>query len=170
MTAPNTPLGARRYVPTLKAKGAELRALATVIPDNIVPLLELLDARGAAPSISRAWPHTGHVVWLHPFDTGDGDEPEFYDAVDELFAGIRGDVLAVPVVLVAEEAAYLGRVRTIIETDGLGVALRLDVEEVIDEAIDTASDIEFTLEALGVAPGEVDLILDGGLLQGTPVV
>jgi hypothetical protein len=170
MVAANTPLGPRRYVPILKTKGAEVQALAHADPSDLVPILEVLDFVKGAGLVSKGWPHSGHVAWIHPFDVGEGTEDAFYDAVDALFLDIRGVVSAVPVVVVAEEPAYLTRIRAIIETDRLGAVLRVDVEEMIDDAADTAADIESTLDALGLAPSQADLVLDGGLLEGTAVV
>ncbi len=44
--------------------------------------------------------------------------------------------------------------------------LRLDVEDILDDAIDTNADVQTTLEQLGLDPESVDLVIDAGLLEG----
>lgn len=171
MVSANTPLPATAYVPILKGKQAEYGALESCASDAIVPLVEVLAPELAHRALLKAW--TGHaddVIWVHALNLDDHDPDDFSDHVRQMFVYLRGEVPAVPVVTISEEPAALVVIREIVRDDQRGAVLRIDAEDILDDATDTTADIAATVEQLGLAPSDCDLVIDAGLLDGTPVV
>lgn len=154
------------YAPILKAKMAELGALETCVSDRLVPLVEIVAPKEASKSIERAWPHPEDVIWLHSLNFDDEDEGVFASSIETLFTELRGSVPALPVITVTEGPDTLAAVKRIVTADARGVVFRLDVEEILDDALDTSASIQATLDALGLDPSRVDVVVDAGLLEG----
>jgi hypothetical protein len=145
---------------------AELGALETCVSGRLVPLVEVIAPKDASKAIERAWPHAADVIWLHSLNFEDEEEPTFASNIEKLFKELRGRVPAVPVITVTEGPDTLAAVKRIVTVDSGGVVLRLDVEEILDDAIDTSASIRATLDALGLFPSQVDVVVDAGLLEG----
>lgn len=171
MVSPNSALTPVSYVPILKAKRAELDALASCPPDNLVPLLEVIEPASAGEGIIKAWPHSGDVAWVQVLNADDADDSVFATVVDDLFAQLRAAGIAVaPVLTTAEEPATLAAIASIAAQDGRGAVLRIDVEDLIDPGANIAADVTATVAALRLTPDQVDVVADAGLLTGTPAV
>jgi len=171
MVSPNTALTPVSYVPILKAKRAELDALASCPPDNLVPLLEVIEPASAGESIIKAWPHSSDIAWVQVLNADDVDDSTFAALLDDLFAQLRAAGIAVaPVLTAAEEPATLAAIANIAAQDGHGAVLRIDVEDLIDAGANIAADVTATVAALSLSPGQVDLVADAGLLTGTSSV
>lgn len=170
MVAPSTPLPTSAYVPILKGKMAEYGALESCASEELVPLVEVTSPDTAHAAIKRAWAQRDRVIWLHSLNFGDLDEADFAEQIENLFATLRPDVSATPVITANEGPDTLAAVKRIIASDHRGVVLRVDAEDVLDDASDTTADIEATLSELGISPAQSDLILDAGLLDGSATV
>jgi len=170
MVSPNVALTTDAYVPILKSKRAELDAIGGCTKDRLVPLLEVVDPVGAAAAISRVW-QGPNQIWVQALNAEGQDDSEFAPVVDDLFAALRHEaVTSVPVITATEEPLTLGVVASVVRTDGRGVVIRLDVEDLIDEAINMATDVESTVASLGLARSEVDIVVDAGLLSGSVAI
>mgnify|MGYP002387077547 FL=1 len=170
MSAPGTPLPSDVYVPILKAKMAEYGAIESCTSDRIVPLLEVIAPPVAEIAIPRAWPRKDHVIWLHSLNFDDVDEATFAASIESLFAALRPTSAAVPVITVTEGPDTLASVARIMKVDGRGVVLRVEAEDVLDAAANTAADIQATLDELRTNPTETDLVLDCGFVEGSASV
>lgn len=170
MVAPNLTVPPDAYAPILKAKMAELGAVETCTSDRLVPLVEVITPKDESRRIERAWAHPKDVIWLHSLNFEDEDEVTFAADIETLFTELRGKVPAVPVITVSEGPDTLAAVKRIHTADGRGVVLRIDVEEILDDALDTSASIEATLTALDLDPDGVDVVVDAGLLEGAPNV
>lgn len=167
MVAPNSTVTAPSYVAVLKAKQGELLAIQTTPPDHFIPLLEVIEpARSAA--LSRAWPHSDHAIWIQPINFVGADAQEWADATTDLFSALRSaQTPAVPVVTLDETPESYAAIQAVISTDGLGLVLRLDCEEALDETpADLQATIDQVLSVCSVSTQEVDLVLDAGLVSG----
>lgn len=171
MVSPNTPLPAMSYVPVLKGKMAEFGALESCTSDRIVPLLEILSPATAAPKVRKAWPRNNDVIWIHSLDLGESDnESDFASAIEKLFDELRPDVLALPVLTATEEPVLLAAFARIITVDNRGAVIRVEAEDLLDDASDTRTDLQSTLDALGLKMANVDLVIDCGLVDGSSTV
>lgn len=167
MVLPNVPLPSDAYVPILKGKRAELHAIAGCSSEKLVPLIEFLDPSVAGDLLARTWRNPGHVVWFQVLNPGGPDE-EFTDKLKGLLEMLRSNSLpGVPVVTTTEEPEVLAVVAHAVALDGIGCVLRIDVEDLVDEQVDSTADIESTLDAVGLESDGVDLVLDAGLLTGS---
>lgn len=170
MVKPNTAVPTDAYVPILKGKMAEYGALESCASDRLVPLVEVTSPDTAHKAIVKAWPHADDVIWVHSLNFGDLDEAHFASAVEDLFDNLRSGVIALPVITIDEEPDTIATIRRIISTDQRGVVLRVDAEEVLDDASNTAANIESTLRELGIGVAQADIVLDAGLLDGPATV
>lgn len=167
----NTTLPGRAYVAVLKAKQGELLAVQTTAPELFVPLLEVPAADKVA-AVSRAWPHTDQVVWVHPLNVTGIDDDVWANEVERLLADLHtGETAAVPVVTSNEDAAVLDAVRAAIARDGRGLVIRLDCEDALETGREVlAAEIDDVLGACGVNATDCDLVIDAGLVDGGPAV
>lgn len=170
MVFPSTPLPADSYVPILKAKMAEYGAVESCESDRLVPLLEVSAPGAAETAIPRVWPRIDHVIWLHSLNFDDVEEATFASAIESLFAAVRSTSAAVPVITVTEGPDTLAAITRIMRVDGRGVVLRVEAEDVLDAAANTAADIQATLGELRTNPNETDLLLDCGFVEGSASV
>lgn len=166
MVSPATTAPEDAYMPILKSKMAELGALEGCVSDRLVPLLEILRPKEASRSIERAWPRTDDVIWLHSLNFEDEEELVFASDIETLFTELRGKVPALPVITISEGSDTLTSIKRVIDADTRGVVLRIDVEEVLDDAVDTSASIQTTLDTLDLEAPEVDIVVDAGLLEG----
>jgi Beta protein len=165
-----------RYLPILKAKDAEYRALKEITvaaKAAIAPLLEIpsipWDYESEKPTRSideHIAPVAARVqgVWgkrLVYLDLGlvaeermgDGSHP-----VDAVFAQAAALALtAMPVVALDSSPGYRGAVAAACARDGRGVCLRLQPDDLVTP---NSADIDALLAELGVIPGVTDIVVD----------
>lgn len=167
----NCSLPNRAYVAVLKAKQGELLAVQTTTPESFVPLLEV-SAAEKATAVSRAWPHSDHVVWVHPLNVTGIDEEVWANEVERTLTDLHSaETAAVPVVTSNEDAAVLEVVRTAVARDGRGLVIRLDCEDALETGRDgLAAEINDVLGACRVAATDCDVVIDAGLVDGGPAV
>lgn len=174
------------YVPLLKAKEGEFRALRNLADDvkaEITPLLEAppLDGYGdldppAEPTVDtqllrlpqkleRAWGDGARffldlgLVDSDPALAG-GEHPVSYVFARVRELGLQG----VPVTALSRDEDYREAVGQVASIDGRGLCMRIVAEELDDpEAAITAALEEIT--ARGLTPDDVDLLLDLGELS-----
>lgn len=171
MVSPRTPLPPDAYVPILKAKRAELDAVSDAPSLKLVPLFEFLDPTTAKNLLARAWNNPDDVVWAQLLNADGLEDTAFASALTDLYDQLRkAAILAVPVITSTEEPDTLVAVASVLNADKRGVVLRIDVEDLIDENVDSSADIAATLDKLGTSAREVDLVLDGGLLKGSATI
>lgn len=170
MVNPNTAVPINAYVPILKGKMAEFGALETCTSGRVVPLVEVTNPESTHKAILRSWTHPDDVIWIHSLNFGELDEADFAATIETLFANLRGEIPAVPVITTSEGPDTLATIREIVSTDGLGLVLRIDVEDILDEATNTDADIAATLAELGLTPASTDLVVDAGLVDGAATV
>ncbi|QHC67413.1 hypothetical protein GSU68_13125 [Rathayibacter sp. VKM Ac-2759] len=170
MVSPNTSLPADTYVPILKGKRAELDAVSGAPSDRLVPLFEFLDPALTKDLLARAWANPSDVVWIQILNADGVEDAAFASSLTDLFASLRPDYLAVPVLTTTEEPNTLAAIAAIAATDGRGVSLRIDVEELVDENVNSSADINATLDGLALTVADVDLVLDAGLISGSATI
>lgn len=166
------------YVPILKGKKGEFDALA-VLPaadkPRVTPVVEIftvpwdwgtdtpaksLDDHLASgiDQIAGGWgpeqPLWLDTLWLEPDAVAEGKP-----ALERLFDLCRDRLIALPVGGPGRPASHTQSVTAVQEVDGRGVVLRLDPEDLGDPAALTSSVADW-LQVVGVAPGEVDLLVD----------
>lgn len=171
MVAENSAFSPDCYMTVLKAKQAEMGALAGIDPASkarLVPLVEARDPARLVESLSSAW-NVDDVVFVHPLNVDSVDDGTWLPAVEDLFAGLRArGVQAVPVVTVDDAGPTSGMLRAVLSADGRGACVRLDAEELAVAAPGTtAADVGHLLTDLGVGFDECDLVVDVGLVRET---
>jgi hypothetical protein len=170
MASPNSTFSSDTYVPLLKSKQGELGALGWVTArDRLVPLLEVRDPARQAQAISNAWPDPNHALLVHPLDVDEHDDADWVALVDALFDVLRTNNLAfVPVVTTDDSPAVVNAVGSAVAQDGRGACIRLDAETfALTPPATAANEVAQLLAAIGIAEGEVDLVVDGGLLRNS---
>lgn len=172
---------ARQYVPILKGKQGELRALLEMGPDELAgarPLLEVIDGSSSADKprteifasavrrILNAWPPgrgpiAVDAVDLEPEsdvepdgDPGDRGATPFADvpAVRELIDRLRDErVSAVPVVRLADPPGNFEALRESCRRDGFGAVIRVTPNDLDDSVLPLYRLIETRVDDLGIA-------------------
>jgi len=169
------------YVPVLKGRQGEYGALAEAddrVRSNITPLLEIppipWDFEAEAPAkstaahvadvagrIERSWGEDRRIFLdaglLSDEDLVEGRHPLALVIESSRAAGLT----VVPVTGLARGDAYDAAVAESLATDGRGVCLRLESED-IEEPEDLPRVLGELLAPLGLAQGDVDLVLDLG--------
>lgn len=172
----------RHYVPILKGKDGELRALACLTSNarrNITPFLDIprrdldintkrpkgpIDAylKNKAKKIEKFW-GTDRKIFVDVYDLSlDLRTPNGTHFVEYLFSQLRGyNVQAIPVIGLdrSGDTDYLNAVRNTISTDMRGVCIRLlyaDME--VPKA--TYSDVRTLIRTLLLPKSEVHLLMD----------
>src|ERR1700722_12661954 len=174
-----------RYVPLLKAKQGEFRALHYLTADvkaAITPLLEFPPLEGygdldAPPTptvdtqlqrlpqkIKRAW-NSGARLLL---DLGLVDSDPALAAGEHPVSYVFGELRdlglqAVPVTGIGRDEAYRAAVCEVAQTDGRGLCVRIVAEDLDDPEAAIAMAIE-QIAGDGLAPEDVDLLFDLGEL------
>lgn len=185
----------QKYLPILKAKEGEFKALESItseISDNLMPLFEftnftplrlspqqLLKRKKALPTIDTyleglvskiidAWVPDQHIfidTHLIPTNSLVGAGLNRIQPIFEALAD--ADVAAVPVI----HTSYSGRLATafqeVIEDQGNGMCLRLNRTDLASDDLDGL--LGAMLERYEVEAGEVDLILDFGAVTGLEI-
>ena len=163
--------GPEHYVPILKAKQAEFRALgrlAEEVRGGLTPLIELepLGADGGYPidkltrDLAAGWAAPGaepRALFLDPLDAG------IAGALTALISRTR--TLAVPTVPVTSPGrpgAYHREVATAHRTDGLGASIRLRERDFSGGPGALAAAVDGVLHQIDLAPPQVDLVIDLG--------
>jgi hypothetical protein len=175
----------RHYVPILKAKAGELRALKEAtenVRGAFTPLLEVMDVPpkyiegeedpvpsksvdahvlAVSDSIAKAW-GSGRNVFIDGFyiehlpTLDDGREP-----IGAVLDALReADVKVVPVTGLDRFAEYNEAVKQAVEQDERGVCLRLQESDL--ESDDLDKQLAAVLLGLGLSPKKVDLVFDYG--------
>lgn len=175
----------RHYVPVLKAKGGELRALkeaAEPVRASFTPLLEVTDVpqkylegeedpvpsksvdahiESVAESIAKNC-GTSRSVFIDGFyieelaTLDDGREP-----IGAVLDYLReADVQAVPVTGMDRLKEYNQAIKDAVEQDERGVCLRLQERDLESDELDRQ--LATVLKGLGLTPKKVDLLLDYG--------
>ena len=130
MVATGVALGVDAYVCVMKCKLAELDAMDSVAKDRFVPLLEV-PGSAKAPAIARKW-QVGEVIWVQPVNVGGEDDADFADDTTLLFSELRAaNVAAVPTALLDETPESAKALAAIVATDGHGIVIRLDAEDLV---------------------------------------
>jgi hypothetical protein len=153
------------YVPILKTKAGERWALSHLRPAtraSIRPLLEFHEHKdkstdehvaGLCDDLVAEWgtDRTFYLDgrWLH----GDGGDPSVLATI--FAAAQERDLRAVPVVRPTFDESTLEQVRAIVEAGGRGYMLRVG-----PAVLDDPHALDAVTEAIGLPPGQVDLLLD----------
>ncbi|MBA3877821.1 MAG: hypothetical protein C0498_13020 [Anaerolinea sp.] len=153
------------YLAILKGRQAEYAGLADVILSiraTVTPLIQLWQAQAdpvarlasALTSLKTTMGTDGPILldgdWLD-------DAAEFGRALES--ARVHGWA-AVPVTSMGRSSAYQGVVASAVRDDRCGVALRVKRDDVGSTGASLSSRLDDLLDHLGVAPEDVDLILD----------
>jgi hypothetical protein len=180
----------RHYLPILKGRLGEYRALGQLAPEvraGLTPLIEIppvpWDFENDRPDktidqhlgavghrLREAWldqrPLFVDLLWIAPEERmADGRHPVAF-AID---AARRETVRVVPVTGLERADEYQSAVAEAIAQDHLGVMFRLDDEQLTDLGA-AATEIHRLMERLGVGPGDVDLLVDLGEVSGNESV
>lgn len=157
------------YVPILKWKQGEQRALAALLPNDragCIPLLDLLAEAfesskkslvqvcdDICDEIAKCWgPAPAFVDFDDDIDSG---------VVTQLFASARARELAlVPVTALWRPTQWQSAVAAVIAADKRGVCLRVSPEEIYGQTF--GSDLAQLAATLGCAHAAADLLLDWG--------
>ena len=173
--------GHQHYVPVLRAKPAELRALRTldsVARSRITPLLEcpprvlrgcetLARLEGRVRHIAAHLANwTGRSVFID-FDMLRSTHPQVVEMMAERLVSFNIRPVIVISLKTGWQSAYGRSVRAALSRHDAGVCLRVSPEELKLSAIHEL--IERCLTAHGVQPTVVDLIIDRGGVDGGSV-
>jgi hypothetical protein len=173
-----TKMSSYLYVPILKWRMGEYQSLLRMRSDlkpKMLPLIELcppeydfeaeqlkktIDEQLAtfAQRLKQKWADRLAFVDGLLLEAGDrmknGEHPMTF-----IFASVRGDGgRIIPVTGLDRDEAYQGAVKVAAKVDGLGVCLRVGLDEVADETF--GERVEALLASLGVQLAETDIILD----------
>jgi hypothetical protein len=160
--------GAQHYVPVLKVKRGEKKALQQISPDvrvRVTPLLEIVERKpdkALSAHLETAFKELAESVRPYPrcFLDARGIAPDGPEAAAEVFRrASNAGIVFTPVTGIsrtADVAAALGR-----RTNGL--ALRLTRAEF--EGGDLATNLNAFLSLHGLEPNDVDLIIDLGAVE-----
>ena len=175
----------RQYIPILKGKQGELKALGEMFPEHYRgarPLLEVIGASNAADEGARATALANNVrkiaaVWrddrpplaidavdLEPDDTDDADVG--VSAIRELIDALHAaHVPALPVVRLSDPPQTFEALRESCGRDGHGALVRVTPSDLDDSVLPLYQLIEARVSDLGIAsPTDVDVLLDFGAL------
>ncbi len=174
--------GYKHYVPVLKGKDGEFRALAHLTPNvrhTLTPFIDIprrdLDLETNQPKhpievylerkakkIYKAWVTT-RQIFVDVFDLElDLRIPSGTHFVEFLFARLRYyDVQAIPVIGLdrSEDTDYVDAVRNTISTDKRGVCIRL-LDEDLEIPTGTYNDVDDLIRTLGLSKSSVHLLMD----------
>ena len=185
MTKKSDLRSAATYVPCLKVKGAELRAIASLSPmwtsvsDRLLPLFELAaptdlsrrsagEVHKAAVLIGRAWGQRPYFIdgsRIAGSEFPNGLNPFRY-AIRE---GIRLGAMATPVLRLSSPAHHSTAVSEVLKEGGMayGIALRLSQRELfVDRLEDHLVDF---CRTIGVNPDNCDIIIDRGYIDSNAI-
>jgi hypothetical protein len=174
----------KHYVPILKAKGGEFRALketAENVRKDLTPLLEIMDVppkyldgeidpvpsksdevhiATVADNIAKAW-GTDRRAFIDGFYVEDMEPLDEKEPIGVLLDELRRrKVKAVPVTGLDRLAEYNAAIKDAVIKDERGFCLRLQESDLQSE--DLEKQLRTTLKYFGVASTKVDLLIDYG--------
>ncbi|MBN1837878.1 MAG: beta family protein [Spirochaetales bacterium] len=173
----------RHYVPILKGKAGEYRALARLMPEvrnGLTPLIEIppiehsaetdqplktLDEhlKPVSTALVNAWPvqRPFFVDVVYLLDSGLMSDGSTHPAT-HLFADLREQgLLAIPVSGLARDEGYQNAIGEIIQADDRGVCLRLEEDDFADpDSVEPS--LGGIMSQLGAERGSTDLLIDFG--------
>ncbi|MBX3360207.1 MAG: beta family protein [Phycisphaeraceae bacterium] len=175
----------KHYVPILKAKAGELRALkeaSDTVRRSITPVLEVTgvpskyiegsddpmpsksdDAhiKTVAQNIAKNW-GAERPVFIDGFYIEDmATLPDGREPISAVLDYLRDEsIKAVPVTGIDRYAEYTAAIAAAAEKDGCGLCLRLQEEDLASD--DLAGQLKAALDHLNVKVGKVDLLVDYG--------
>ena len=174
--------GYKHYVPILKGKEGEFKALEFLAPSarrNLTPFIDIprrdLDRETRQPKdpidvylekkakkIHKAW-GTMDQIFVDVFDLSlDLRTPEGTHFAGFLFSRLRNyDVQAIPVIGLdrSGDTAYIDSVNDIVSTDNRGVCIRL-LSEDMEIAKSTYSEVDEVIRILHLSKSNVHLMID----------
>jgi hypothetical protein len=163
--------GSDHYVPILKAKQAEFRALGrltTEVRSGLTPLVELepfgadggYDLDKLSRDLGAGWGAPGtepRPLFLDPLDAG------IAGALSALLSRTRTlAVPAVPVTSPGRPSAYQREVARAHQHDGLGACLRLREANFAGGRRALLQSVDEVLDVIELSPANVDLVVDLG--------
>lgn len=175
-----------RYVPILKGKQGELKALRLCHDTTIrglTPLLEVVpwepdetdlgqDEREVARTIKKfadAWPATRGRLLVDASDVEREPDIEVPDPVSlevRIIDGLReAGTPAEPVVRVSVLDTYLDQIAHCVERHESGAAIRITAEDLDDVVTPLGDLVERTTSRLSLSAERVDMIMDFGAVQ-----
>jgi hypothetical protein len=152
---------------------AQVRAVTTPFVDLVAEDAESADSAQAeidrlVARLRDGWGTTDRVV-IDVSSLGDASTPTGQHVVEHLSAEARGaGVLGVPAVWLTASATFVGEVAAAAATDGRGACIRVTTSDLQDLGR-LAVDLPALLTALALAPSEVDLVIDMGLVDSGTV-
>lgn len=169
------------YVPVMKGRQGEFAALGDVQPvtrSQILPLIEIVPGpddeattlrQVIDKSMRKLRPWTGHRLLLDssllPVEV-----PLAGERGAVAFAAMRArelvGVSATPVVRLNDEPRAHADAAATHRDYGVGVALRLDTEDLEEDPEDVIDVLEDTLHTLDLRPPDIDLVFDLGVVDG----
>jgi hypothetical protein len=168
------------YVPILKGKDGEygaLKELNSATKSGLTPLIEVISIPwdfqndqpketidthldDVAAKILASWGNT-QPLYVDPYWIDESERmKDGRHYLTFVFDDTRAKgVLGIPVTGLRRDADYQLAVKTIVAADKRGVCIRLENED-FTELFDLNSNLDTLLTALGVAKGDVDLLMD----------
>jgi hypothetical protein len=172
------------YVPFLKGRQGEFAALADIqlsTRQRVLPLIEIVPGPADEPvDVRSVINHTAKKlkVWagdrvlldagLLPTDVVIAGESGAAGYAVQAAAGEL--VNATPVIRLNDEDLALQDAAAAHAEHGHGIAIRLNVEDLDEDAEDIDKRLLWSLAKLGVSRAEVDLLLDMSVVDGDPAV
>jgi hypothetical protein len=184
----DTVFGYKHYVPILKGKDGELRALACLTPNarrNITPFIDIprrdldiktnlpknpidVSLRKRAKKIEKLW-GKDRKIFVDVYDLSLGlRTPNGMHFLEYLFSQLREcNVQAIPVIGLdrSGDTDYLKAVRNTVSTDRRGVCIRLLCDD-MEIPQDTYSDVDTLVRTLGLSKSGVHLLMDFRSIYG----
>ncbi|MDT9592625.1 hypothetical protein RDV89_06085 [Nocardioides zeae] len=156
------------YVCVLKTKQAELDCLSGIVRDAFVPLFEAPSRERAAGLVVK-WGAGSDVCWVQPLNIEGLDDPSWGAEIDDIFSTLRaGSVAAVPVATLEEVPDAIAALANVIATDGRGIVLRLDAEDLaVSTPAVTSSDLVDFMTSYSVVHSDIDLVIDATLVRSS---
>ena len=182
-----TDTSVKRYVPVIKGKLGEFRAigeLADDIKDAITPLIEVPSIPWDfendepaktlekhllkfVPNLKKYW-GGGRLAFVDlnfipPDQRIDGEHP-----LKRIFDSVRAEGLSlIPVVGLERDADYIKIAKDILQQDGQGVCIRIETTEIDEENMEDS--LTPLIKKIGVSETEVDLVIDLKVIQKNQV-
>ena len=166
------------YFPALTGKAGELTALGhtpssereVIIPIVTLPVADDFDEQEVSAEIAKMTSKIG-TNWdsshrmIIDANGSDGVSISGQPSVGVLHDALRAKgIKAEPVIYLSSSNAYMSSVSAIAATDGSGVCIRLSADDVTAHS-SLATDLDAALSSVGVAPSDVDLVLDLGFVE-----
>ena len=172
-----------RYVPILKGKQGELRALKECYgptmsgmtpllevvpwePDDTDPGQDVQEVQRTVKKFAEAWPASREPLLVDASDVEREPDIEVQDPASlevRIIDGLRAlGTSAEPVVRVSALDTYLDQVAHCVERHESGAAIRITAEDLDDVVTPLGDLVERTTSRLGLSAERVDMIMDFG--------